>query len=449
MGWGIEVVRHLDLNRANEWHGGLLELLPLGDEKSIFWKLRVAFSQKCSWFLAAAYWVSWAKDGWAIVDQCLSKQEALDDACRETILRLVAEGRAYWERHALTAELTVIPNKIPGIRLFRRKRAWMNNDVSQMLTCLTELLTPPTKRQLSMETIWLVFGGNLAYFEACAEKGADAIQNSLRMQTIQDKNEALVADVQTRAAALEAERYRALGREDELRKALEREEQERKRAEENWREAEQMASVSAALSEERKRDKEEALQREREQAERAANAEGARDVWREVANGKIREAVHAAAAAHAAAVKGLVAAADARDAAVGTGKDARAAVRAAVVAKDAATDARDASVGAGKDARAAVRAAVAAKDAARGNKRESIYYPDLIDTFKEWEKEAAAKAIGKSYVEPEKVLRFAREDMGRKIGAMGKKKFLEMYGKWVDWNKPEADIFEKKWHVLT
>ncbi len=303
VGWGIDVVRHLDLDRANEWHGGLVELLALGDEKFMSWTLRVAFSQKCSRFIAAAYWASWAKAGWAIVDQCFSKREALDDACRDKILRLVAEGSAYWASNEITGKLIVIPNKIPGFHWFFGKKSWMNNDISQMLKCLTELLTPPTERELSMDTIWLLLGSNMAYFHICKEKEADMMQSELHLKTILAQKETQVADAQTRAAESEAELYRAQSREGELHKALEREAEKREWAENRRREAEQTAAVYNALAEERKTEKDEAQRREREQAARAERAEAERDVLDKVVDGKLGEVLHEVKGAQLAAEK--------------------------------------------------------------------------------------------------------------------------------------------------
>ena len=102
-----------------------------------------------------------------------------------------------------------------------------------------------------------------------------------------------------------------------------------------------------------------------------------------------------------------------------------------------------------QDVRTATREIIIVRDLERKKKRATIYYPDLIDTFKEWKTEAEAKALGKKYTVPGEVLRYARKDVRRHIGTMREKKFLEMYGKWVEWGMPVAEIFEEKWHEMT
>jgi hypothetical protein len=73
----------------------------------------------------------------------------------------------------------------------------------------------------------------------------------------------------------------------------------------------------------------------------------------------------------------------------------------------------------------------------------SIYYPDLVDTFKE-----AKQLSAKSGLDEEQALVTAVGDAraaGKMIGKAKIKKHLEMYRKWGQWHCPEAEIFEKRW----
>lgn len=46
VGWGIDAVRHLDVEQANKWQGGLVELLELDNDRSVPKGLRLALPRK-------------------------------------------------------------------------------------------------------------------------------------------------------------------------------------------------------------------------------------------------------------------------------------------------------------------------------------------------------------------------------------------------------------------
>lgn len=112
VGWGIEVVRHLDLDSAEKWNGSLSELLALGDCKNVSPLLRHAFADRWNDFLAVKYWDDWATAGRSLVETFF-KRGVVDVTDREKAARLVKEAQSYWNHRA-------IPNTTPwGNMMFR------------------------------------------------------------------------------------------------------------------------------------------------------------------------------------------------------------------------------------------------------------------------------------------------------------------------------------------
>lgn len=126
VGWGIDAVRHLDLEQANKWQGGLVELLKSGNTPSMPLRLRLAFTRKNETFLAVFYWYSWAREGWSIVEGCFHQSGEMDDSDRKKAKRLVAEGQTYWNRDPITGQPMVLSDRMFNGHWFIGERRWMN-----------------------------------------------------------------------------------------------------------------------------------------------------------------------------------------------------------------------------------------------------------------------------------------------------------------------------------
>ena len=97
--------------------------------------------------------------------------------------------------------------------------------------------------------------------------------------------------------------------------------------------------------------------------------------------------------------------------------------------------------GIGHDVREAARAGLAAERVAKGKNREVVYYADLVDAFREWEK-VRGDGTGRTVQE---VLDNARAS-GALLGNMSAKTFeKKLFPQWVAWGRPDAARFEKKW----
>lgn len=169
VGWGIQVVRNLDEQTADNWTGGLMELLELGEEPPMPRWLCEAWRRRRADVIAVVYWASWAMDVWKIVEKAPG-ESTLDESSYNKAERLLAEANAHWEWHP-------IPSKRPQLRLVLGKHAWQNHDVTQMVKCLTELMSPPTNRTLKTREIQMIAEGNMAYYRVHAEKAeADVLK---------------------------------------------------------------------------------------------------------------------------------------------------------------------------------------------------------------------------------------------------------------------------------
>lgn len=230
VGWGIDAVRNLNLEQANKWHGGLVELLELGDVKSVPLGLRLAFSQKMGAFVAAYYWDSWAREGWPIVERCFRRGGELDDSDRKKAERLVAEGQSYWNRDPLTGQPMVLPDVMSNGHCFLGEKRWLNSGVNQMIKCLTELPVPKEKRELDMKTIWLLFrshAGCLATFKA---KEEDGVAYSVEREASRARAEARVLNAEALTAKAMAKMYQAQNNEEKARKAKDKAEKKLQKA---------------------------------------------------------------------------------------------------------------------------------------------------------------------------------------------------------------------------
>lgn len=245
VGWGINVVRHLDVASAEKWNGSLRELLELGDPKNVSILIRLAFSARWNDFLGVKYWYDWATAGWYLVEEWL-RRRALGDADREKAARLVIEAKSYWAH-------CPIPNKTPLADLLFNQDKWRGDDVGQMCHCLSMLQSQPPEPTWDKTETWMIFGGNWAYYRAVAKGEYEKRIDDIHVKTLFAQMEAQVAEANAREQEAQADKFNALGMAEAEAEARNRAEGEWKRLEEERRKETEARAQAEALAEERGR----------------------------------------------------------------------------------------------------------------------------------------------------------------------------------------------------
>lgn len=284
VGWGIEIVRNLDVQVADKWNGGLLELLDSSDASPMPKWLGWAWERRRPDVISVAYWDSWVTDAWLLVDA--AGEEGLKESDREKAARLVAEAHTYWSNPTL---FDMFPH--PRMRLYFGDGRWRTDIVSQMVKCLTDLMRPPKERKLDRADIRMIADGNKALCDTCTEKVAADVLNAVRIQAIEAEAQAEVAGAKTREAEAEVRAKEAESRMHQIQADAENDVQKANQERNLAIISRQEADIARLQAENERQSEAEARQRAEEACLRAEEIAHElakeRDDWKQLANEKL------------------------------------------------------------------------------------------------------------------------------------------------------------------
>ena len=234
VGWGRRPARALHLVSAEQWNGGWLELVELDRGKLIPYSIYLAFTKRNSEYLGFSYWVDWALDALPIVETGLANGCVLMGPDRNRAERLVDEATAPFHTYQISDQTP--PHGFDFTRV-----GGGSTGVDEMCLCLSELLAPPEKRNLSGDAIRMIVEANLAYHQVAAARALDKMENEVKGQALSAQMASKVAKAQALADESKAEFFLAKGKAEAAIAAQKRAEEERKLAEEQKQEAEKRA----------------------------------------------------------------------------------------------------------------------------------------------------------------------------------------------------------------